>query len=50
VEGEQGQEPLAAQIARLDPYAVTMQDLREQLIRLVENRLSGGKENGRNDD
>lgn len=33
-------EPLAAQITRLDPYTVTMEDLREQLIRLIESRLS----------
>jgi len=38
-ENSLGEKELAKQVARLDPYTHTMEELRERIIRLVENRF-----------
>jgi len=37
-----GETKIAGEVARLDPYSQTMEDVRGRIIRLVEQRLAGG--------
>ena len=39
LENSLGEKELAKKIAKLDPYTYTMEQLRERIIRLIENRL-----------
>lgn len=42
LESSLGESNLAKRIAALDPYTLTMEDLRSQIIRMIEQRISKG--------